>query len=54
MEAVAQIKGSLTSDLPIGTRDQQRAEYIELSKGFYLEVDSTDGGGLVYESHPDG
>ena len=52
-ENVAEIKGSISSDLPIGTREQQRAEYIQLSKGHYLEVDSTDGGGLVYESHPD-
>jgi dihydroorotate dehydrogenase (fumarate) len=53
VEEVAQIRGSVTSDLPIGTRDQQRAEYIELSKSHYLEVDSTNGGGLVYESHPE-
>jgi len=53
VESVAQIRGSLASDLPIGTREQQRAEYIQLSRGHYLEVDSTDGGGLVYESHPE-
>jgi len=52
-ERMAEIRGSISSDLPIGTREHQRVEYIQLSKGHYLEVDSTDGGGLVYESHPD-
>lgn len=53
VEAVGEIIGSVTTDLPIGTREQQRMEYIQLSKGHYLEVDSTDGGGLLYESHPE-
>jgi dihydroorotate dehydrogenase (fumarate) len=48
---VSQIRGSVARDIMIGSRDQQRLEYLQLSKGHYLEVDSTDGGGLMYESH---
>ena len=51
VESVAQVAGSVERDIAIGTRDQQRLEYIQLSKGHYLEVDSTDGGGLMYESY---
>jgi dihydroorotate dehydrogenase (fumarate) len=51
VEKVGQIAGSVQRDIAIGSRDQQRLEYLQLSKGHYLEVDSTDGGGLMFESH---
>lgn len=51
VDNIGQIRGSVEQDIMIGSRDQQRLEYLQLSKGHYLEVDSTDGGGLMYESH---
>jgi len=50
-EKVQDIRGEVVRDIEIGTREQQRLEYLQLSRGHYLEVDSTDGGGLIYESH---
>lgn len=47
---LSQIRGSMERDIEIGARDQQRLEYIQLVEGHSLEVDSTDGGGLIYES----
>ncbi|OGG04647.1 MAG: hypothetical protein A3F83_08055 [Candidatus Glassbacteria bacterium RIFCSPLOWO2_12_FULL_58_11] len=52
IKSVEELRGSVLRDLPVGTREQQRLEYIQLSEGHYLEVDSTDGGGLTFESHP--
>ncbi|MBW7996412.1 MAG: dihydroorotate dehydrogenase-like protein [Candidatus Glassbacteria bacterium] len=51
VDTVDQLAGSVERDIMIGTREQQRMEYLLLSKGHYLEVDSTDGGGLMYESY---
>jgi hypothetical protein len=48
---VEELRGSVIRDLPVGTREQQRLEYLQLSEGHYLEVDATDGGGLIFESH---
>ncbi len=48
---IDQVRGSVERDITIGTREQQRLEYLQLSKDHYLEVDSTDGGGLTYEKH---
>jgi len=48
---IAEIRGSITRELPLGTREQQRLEYIQLTEGYYLEVDTTDGDGLIYEKH---
>lgn len=48
---VASIRGSARRQMPLGNREQQRLEYLELSKGRLVEADTADGGGLVYESH---
>jgi len=45
------LRGSAKMQLPVGSREQQRLEYMELSRGRYMEVDTADGGGLVFESH---
>ena len=50
-KSVEELRGSVIRDLPVGTREQQRLEYLQLSEGQYLEVDTTDGGGLIFESH---
>jgi dihydroorotate dehydrogenase (fumarate) len=49
-ESLSAIRGKIIRDLEIGTREQQRMEYLQLSKGHYPEVDTTDGDGLIYES----
>lgn len=48
---VDSIRGSARRQIQLGSRDQQRLEYMELSRGRFVEVDVADGGGLVYESH---
>ncbi|HUU26346.1 MAG TPA: dihydroorotate dehydrogenase-like protein [archaeon] len=52
-ESVKDIRATVVRDLEIGTREQQRMEYVQLAKDHYLEVDTTDGDGLIYESHPE-
>ncbi|MFC1537278.1 dihydroorotate dehydrogenase-like protein [Gemmatimonadota bacterium] len=53
VEQLDKLIGSVNRDIKLGSREQQRLEYLELAKGHYLEVDSTDGDGLIYEQHPD-
>jgi dihydroorotate dehydrogenase (fumarate) len=51
VDSVEKIRGAIKRDLPLGSRYQQRLEYIELARGRFLEVDATDGDGLIFESH---
>ena len=53
VETLEQLTGSVDRDLKIGSREHQRLEYLQLAQGHYLEVDATDGDGLIYEQHPD-
>lgn len=48
---VNSLRGSAGIPIQIGSREQQRLEYMELGRGRYMEVDTADGGGLVFESH---
>ena len=54
MESLDRLIGSVDRELQIGSREQQRLEYLQLAKGHYLEVDATDGDGLIFEQHPEG
>ena len=51
-ESLEQIRGSARRELSTGSREQQRAEYLGLAQGPQTEVDTTDGDGLIFESHP--
>ena len=53
VESLDQLTGSVKRTLKLGSREQQRLEYLELAKGHNLEVDTTDGDGLIYEQHPE-
>ncbi|MBN2289113.1 MAG: hypothetical protein JXQ83_07255, partial [Candidatus Glassbacteria bacterium] len=52
VERLGELIGSVNREVKIGSREQQRLEYLELARGHYLEVDATDGDGLIYEQHP--
>ena len=45
------LRGSAQRQIQLGSREQQRLEYMELTRGHMVEVDTADGGGLVIESH---
>jgi len=53
VETLDQLAGSVDRDMIIGSREQQRLEYLLLAQGRYLEVDATDGDGLIFEHHPE-